>query len=113
MSFDRGYLRKPAVTRLLNTWQREDDARQIAERNDAIFAAGVKSWFEKTERRTAYVIRRKADGLYFAGSLAPGSMWVGSPALAATFEFQTIACATVFLLDEQPDLFDIVPVAGR
>lgn len=122
-----GYtLGSPALTRILDAQQvdnvrvdRElaaDEAARIAERNDAIFTDAVRKWFRDTDApRSRYVIRRKGDGLFYAGPTASGagSVWVGSPERAHPFEFMTIALAALlFEIDEAPELFDVVPVEG-
>lgn len=49
MSFERGFLRKPAVTRLLDRWAEEEEALRIKERNDLIYQRWIDGWFRRTD----------------------------------------------------------------
>lgn len=58
MSFERGFLAKPAVKALLDSWddharvdaQRRFDAEPIAARNEDLVSAHIRRWFAGTEQ---------------------------------------------------------------
>lgn len=58
MNFERGFLVKPAVTRLLDRWTAEDEARQIRERNDAIYTQAIAAWFRRTDATSVPAVER-------------------------------------------------------
>ncbi len=59
MSFERGWLGTPAMTRLLNRLQPDVDAadefaeeireREIRQRNEDTYLRGINAWFRKTD----------------------------------------------------------------
>lgn len=62
--------------------------------------------------KTCYAIRLRSAGLFFMGFGTAGQRW-GGLETAYPFEFMTTAwCMVLFHLDADPELFDIVPVAG-
>jgi len=87
----------------------EEDAK-IAKINEAIVVDHVRTKFLES-RRQQFVIRRKAEGLYYRGHGAGGPRWCGDQEHAERFEFVTIATATIlFRLDEAIEDFEIVTV---
>ncbi len=92
------------------------DAERIAATNDAAYRRYVRKLFDQPASATRYVIKRQADGLYYAAPRrgALGTVWVGSPDHAEHFEFMTIAHATIlFELDEAPEVFEVVPAVEQ
>lgn len=53
MSFERGFLTKPAVKALCDRWRAEDEAQQIKERNDAIVTRAIREWFRRTDEQAS------------------------------------------------------------
>jgi hypothetical protein len=49
VTFERGFLRKPAVTRLLDRWAEEEEALRIKERNDLIYRKAIDNFFRRTD----------------------------------------------------------------
>lgn len=50
--FERGFLSRPPVTRLLARWTAEDEAQRIRERNDEVYLRAIRAWFEQTRETT-------------------------------------------------------------
>lgn len=53
MSFERGFLTKPAVKALCDRWRAEEEAQQIKERNDAIYVKAITEWFKRTDEQAS------------------------------------------------------------